>query len=284
MEDKPPVHPDRRNPNQTWIFYSMEAAASIRMRPVANPSWKNVFNWSWTYQTDSDIFNPYGIIVPRSFVPKRNYSDIFRKKRKFAAWVVSNCKTQSRREDYVKILQQYVDVDIFGRCGQNIPPDLKNYLNTNYKFYLGFENSLCKDYVTEKFLEMYMLDVIVVVRGTNNYTSYVPKSSFIDTADFTSITALAKYMKYLADNEDEYVKYLKIKDQYSHTYISGNVLCTVCEKLNNLDKNRRFYSDAVQWFGPCITDIQDLKDDPSVITSDTGKHERENNTSKKLAG
>ena len=75
-------------------------------------------------------------------------------KSKLVFWVVSHCETANRREDYVKNLQNFVTVDVFGKCG---PLDCKDGMDCfielakNYKFYLAFENSLCSEYVTEKF-------------------------------------------------------------------------------------------------------------------------------------
>jgi len=37
---------------------------------------------------------------------------------KLAAWFVSHCHTSSQREKYVTELQKYIDVDIFGYCGE----------------------------------------------------------------------------------------------------------------------------------------------------------------------
>ena len=47
-----------------------------------------------------------------------------------------------------------LQVDIYGSCGNySCPRTAKcfNKLDTEYKFYLAFENSNCKDYITEKF-------------------------------------------------------------------------------------------------------------------------------------
>ena len=34
-----------------------------------------------------------------------------------AAWFVSNCKTFSGRNEYVRLLQKFVQVDVYGNCG-----------------------------------------------------------------------------------------------------------------------------------------------------------------------
>ena len=77
-------------------------------------------------------------------------------------WVVSNCNTHSKREDYVQIMQYYIDVDIYGKCGNltcSLENDCFDDLAENYKFYLAFENALCPDYVTEKFFRTLRLPI-----------------------------------------------------------------------------------------------------------------------------
>lgn len=58
---------------------------------------------------------------------------------------------------YVRELQKYVSVDVYGscgplKCGQTFLDThcYQQVLAPNYKFYLAFENSLCQDYITEK--------------------------------------------------------------------------------------------------------------------------------------
>ena len=72
------------------------------------------------------------------------------------AWFVSNCAARNGRLQYAMELSKHIQVDIYGACGQ-----LKclraeadkcfALLDQHYKFYLAFENSNCKDYITEKF-------------------------------------------------------------------------------------------------------------------------------------
>jgi len=49
-------------------------------------------------------------------------------------------------------MKKWIPIDQYGKCsaGGNCDADCYNNLGINYKFYLSFENSLCKEYVTEK--------------------------------------------------------------------------------------------------------------------------------------
>ena len=74
-------------------------------------------------------------------------------------------------------------------------------------FYLAFENSDCKDYVTEKFFRTLSLDIVPVVRGGANYSALAPPGSYIDTRDFSSPQDLAKHLLYLAASKEAYVQH-----------------------------------------------------------------------------
>lgn len=59
-------------------------------------------------------------------------------------------------------------------------------LERDYKFYLAFENSVCVDYVTEKFWNALAFNVLPVVLGGADYQHMVPNTSYIDVRNFKS--------------------------------------------------------------------------------------------------
>lgn len=49
--------PTYRRPDQVWILYNLEPITMV----LGNlGSWQGVFNWTWSYTTDSDVYAPYG--------------------------------------------------------------------------------------------------------------------------------------------------------------------------------------------------------------------------------
>ena len=124
--------------------------------------------------------------------------------RKPVAWLVSNCHTDSRRELYVKELQKHVPVDIFGGCGRPLDCTLGRdecfvEIASRYKFYLSFENSLCKDYATEKLFRALAADLVPVVMGGANYSKIVPPRSVINVQDFATPELLGSELKRLLE-------------------------------------------------------------------------------------
>ncbi|KAH9364460.1 hypothetical protein HPB48_021726 [Haemaphysalis longicornis] len=180
---------------------------------------KGIFNWTMTYRLDSDIVNPYGTIEERDVIQNLEYQktrNIWRRKSRMAVWAASHCGAESRRDHYVKQLQKYVRVDVYGRCGHRKCPKENStrcykMFAKKYFFYLSFENSICKDYVTEKLFNALEYDIIPVVLGGANYTAIAPLDSFIDALTFRSPKHLAKYLKRVAGNFQLYSKYLHWK-------------------------------------------------------------------------
>lgn len=71
-----------------------------------------------------------------------------------AAWFVSNCYARNGRQNYAQELKKHLQVDVYGSCGNLRCPRFSgpcsDMLKKKYFFYLAFENSNCKDYITEK--------------------------------------------------------------------------------------------------------------------------------------
>lgn len=256
LSGSPPLLPSERPDKQVWILFGLESPASqMVMYNGYIPEWNNSMNWSVSYRLDSDIVIPYGYLETRTHIPERNFSEIFRKKSKWAAWIVSKCSTPGLRDKFVeKLIQHGLPVDIYGRCGKPIERDPKSLIENNYKFYLSFENSMCSDYVTEKFFKYFTYDTIPVVRGGANYEKMLPKSTYINTANFRSYKDLVDYLIHVGNNETIYTEYLRNKEKYKSI---GNVkdthspYCILCEKLNNLESNRKTYAKVPTYLDTC---------------------------------
>ena len=98
-------------------------------------------------------------------------------------------------------------MDVFGACGNMTcrhNEDCLLHLEDNYKFYLSFENSLCTDYVTEKFYRTLSLDLVPVVMAGADYSHFAPPGSYIDTRHFASPAALAQELWRRAEAEEYY--------------------------------------------------------------------------------
>jgi alpha-1,3-fucosyltransferase len=172
--EKLPVHRDSR---QQWVFYFYESPINSRDMTYLN----GFFNLTSTYRIDSDIFSGYhnGLSFHwqynDSFDEKHDYAQ---GKKKLAFTVISKCNVHSNRMAYIDSLQEFINIDIFGKCGQPCPVSgagkrCQESLAKDYKFYFAFENSFCIDYITEKFFTMINMEIIVVVMGAGNYTHYV---------------------------------------------------------------------------------------------------------------
>ena len=194
-------------------------------------------NATLTYRSDSEMYHPYDIIKRRTNITGTEYipTTHWQNKTGSVVWLVSDCTTKSKRETIVKELAKYIDVDVFGRCTNKRCNDtstkcVERYAR-NYKFYLSFENSMCKDYVTEKLFNALRAEIIPVVFGGANYAHYAPNGSYINVMDFKSPRELARFLQNLGTHERNYYRYFHWKTEYefNHKYIK---FCQICEALN----------------------------------------------------
>lgn len=259
-------HPSKRSDHQIYVYLSLESPQNGPVKSSLN----GYFNYTMTHRLDSDIVLSYYAIFdyggnytapqdnPNWTVPNfsnlEKYNEINKQKKLPVAWFVSNCGSQNKREMYVKELQKYIKVDIYGSCGPlNCPRSNERHcfdlLNTYY-FYLSFENSNCKDYVTEKISNALANNVVPIVLGGANYTKFLPPHSYIK-ASGTSPKDLAYTLQLLINSPESYAKYFWWNNYYR---VFANIqtypaFCKLCEMLHNRNKPKKYYNISEWWHG-----------------------------------
>ncbi|XP_075692864.1 4-galactosyl-N-acetylglucosaminide 3-alpha-L-fucosyltransferase FUT6-like [Rhinoderma darwinii] len=233
-----------RPPNQYWIWFNLES-------PTHSPNLNfmdNIFNLTMTYRSDSDIFSPYGYLEPNQ--QEENFT--IPPKTKLVAWAISNWQPDTRRVHYYQELKKFLSVHIYGR--QNLPllkTDLEKTLS-QYKFYLAFENSMHKDYITEKLWKNALtFGSVPVVMGPSRktYERYIPKDSFIHVEDFSTPEELAKYILKLDSDEKAYQQYFTWRSRLHPIadFEWQNYYCRVCKALKETSTNKTI-SKLETWY------------------------------------
>ena len=270
------VNDTARNPLQRYVMFIMESAINWENFRYANVN--GFFNWTMTYRADSDIPRPYGWVEPaeKPFVYPtdqrlvkwgnytavntfKTYASLLKKKTKKVAWIVSRCHSASKRESYVNELKKYIEVDVMGGCGtkcsnrnhRTFGDNCTAAVDEKYKFYLSFENSICDDYVTEKFFYRFKLMTVPVVLGGTDYSRIAPPHSYIDVRDFDTPKELAAFLLRLDENDEEYLAYFWWRSRYKSRFDldqKAKSMCLLCAKLNDPDEPAKVYSDMRKWW------------------------------------
>lgn len=230
--------PQYRSPNQAYLLYVMEAPHRL---PSPRKRIDGVkINWTLSYRLDADIVHRHSFQVvrkPTQLLDTPSQAPTSRSpKPKPVVWIVSNCHGFNRREQYVNELKKTIQVDIYGQCGHLRCKSKKfgcyKEVSANYSFYLAFENSICKDYSTEKLFLPLMHGMVPVVMGGMDYARVAPPGSYIDFADFESPSDLGKYLWRVHNTPAEYQRFLDWNRDYAIERPSFG--CTVCEGIHRL--------------------------------------------------
>mgnify|MGYP001184470493 CR=1 FL=1 len=216
-------------------------------------------------------------------------------KTNLVAWTVSNCETASNREMTAKQLSNSLKkinqrLDIFGakdcmssECvpgerkscpdkhisfpscpnDSRVNPDKKcvERVLGSYYFYLSWENSICEDYVTEKFYDALRRSIVPVVLEGGWYDRLVPKGYdvFIRASDYDNTDELASRLVEISRNRTLYESYFKWREIPLHELPSGflkhvvnaeNPWCDLCRKLHEDDDDAdRVNINVEEWYG-----------------------------------
>lgn len=256
---------------QRLIFLTQESPTTM---PIDVYVLGNIFNWTMTYRLNSDVKLLYGRIEAGPTAPKtseetlkmiertrlpssKNYATT---KTNLVAWMASHCETNGLRETYVRQLQKFIPVDIYGECGNlTCPrndhwisyPECYTMLEEKYKFYLSFENSICTDYATEKFFEVINRNIVPIVYGGANYSQIAPHHSVINALDFTP-EKLAEFLKMVDANDTIYNEYFWWKGHYQVEagidQMTGHAFCDLCKKLHEEHNVTKYYPEVeTEW-------------------------------------
>ncbi|KAG8570263.1 hypothetical protein GDO81_011175 [Engystomops pustulosus] len=233
-----------RNPLQRWVWLNIEPPLIISNLHTLD----NVFNMTMTFRHDSDIFTPYGHIVPLE-EPQNITIPV---KSKFVAWVVSQWYPHIHRTAYYEELRKYLPIDIYGAKHQRLNKSDFYPTISQYKFYLAFENSVYPDYITEKLWNNALGSwAVPVVLGTSreNYERFVPGEAFIHVNDFSSPKELAAYLLELDKNDVKYRKYFGWRSRYKVVPWIGweYCYCKACETIKQGPRYQVIRSVA-KWF------------------------------------
>jgi alpha-1,3-fucosyltransferase len=257
----------KRLPQNRLVFFLAESP----MHSAEFENFNGIFNLSATFKLDS-YFASYAIASSRlKWTPNNEFNssnDFHSSKTKLATIFVSNCHDNSKRLELIKEMKKYINVDVYGSCGDKElrtrcgPNCSRETLSHSYMFYLAFENSLCNDYITEKFYDSLRYNWIPVVLGKGSYDHWIPKSGYIDVRDFQTIKDLTDFMLYLSENSTAYNSYFEWKKHVKILDWNYRIFCDMCIKLNLetfygvkesvIDNMKEFWSRRVNCKRPSI--------------------------------
>jgi hypothetical protein len=222
-----------------------------------------VFNLTATYMPESDVYMPYNAYTARrnsgEFDPLTRVNTT---RPNLVLWYVSNCHTTQTqwRQRYALELEKHVKIHTFGQCGH--PDPCENTANSDdrrscaqhtmqgYKFYLAFENSLCRHYISEKFWDALKYGIVPIVLGSpqEDVERAAPPDSFLHVDNFTSPAELADYLLYLDSHPLAYNKYYKWRERFEIAIpFAESKTCKLCEMAHRNEAERKSYNIS-QWY------------------------------------
>ncbi|CAJ0959748.1 unnamed protein product, partial [Mesorhabditis belari] len=263
-EGLPPA--EMRKPSQRYVFMTMEVPDNIPKISIP----KHYFNWSMSHLHSSDVLFKYGgfwltskeaelrgFKIGDYFIPEKT----LRKSKSGIFGLVSNCATSSKREWALKKLSTYMNVTIGGKCAWDekmkeiCPKGQKcDSIFAEYPFFLAAENTVCEDYVTEKYWERNLFPSIPIVLRRSAYSNVnLPRQSVIAFDDFGSPKEMAEHLMSLERNFTAYAEYFKWRNggwtlAPWNTAGFRNGYCKLCEKLWDEEQPESTIEDIYAWF------------------------------------
>ncbi|XP_035277051.1 4-galactosyl-N-acetylglucosaminide 3-alpha-L-fucosyltransferase 9-like [Anguilla anguilla] len=236
--------PPQRPIFQKWVWMNIESPTNSGKIPGLN----SLFNLTLNYRQDADIPVRYATIVQTQ---DNNFK--IPSKDKLVCWIVSNWNPSYKRVAYYNALKQLIDIHVYGRAfgkpvsNQDFDPTI-----ASCKFYLSFENSIHKDYITEKLYNPLSVGTVPIVLGPSrqNYENFVPGDAFIHVDDFPSPKELADHILILDKNEDQYHRYFEWRRHFkvdkTGAFIIGT--CLACNYIRTHRNEYKVINNLNTWY------------------------------------
>jgi len=268
--------PSSKPRGQKWVFNFFFEAPIYRGKRVAGvvtERLSKMTDWTLTFNHASDFWSPMAKMVALTAKDRKQLSNTtlngtknFAAGRKYLlVWFVSSCD-RGRMQLFEQLARKLPrnKVHMYGACGEPLPCPGHNEsdacyqaLFAKYKFYASFVNARCADYITEKFFRPLTEGMVPLVLGgnsTKDYERLAPRGSFVDVSRFSSLNALARYLRKVDRDDVKYNTFFGWRSGFRiadpHEVMDG-AYCELCQNLHRtspLQKPVRSFRNLSTWW------------------------------------